>query len=240
MATLDASAGPARTGEQFPEFSLSALDGTSWSRERFAGQSTVLFVFASWCTCKEQLPGWQHYWDSRGRDFTMVAAILDAKGEETARPTVEASGATFPVLLDPTSSLGALCGSQVVPFGVLIDEAGTTQMIDVSGTFDIADPRVRVNLESFLAGDPVEQPEPGEAMNPAALELFAEGVIAYRNDGPKAALELWREALELDPDNFIVRSQIWALEHPEHFWPEVDRGWQELQLQAEGYDKPLP
>jgi hypothetical protein len=27
-------------------------------------------------------------------------------------------------------------------------------------------------------------------------------------------LKLWREALKVDPDNFIIRSQIWALVHP--------------------------
>jgi hypothetical protein len=31
-----------------------------------------------------------------------------------------------------------------------------------------------------------------------------------------------------------------VLEHPEHFYPLVDRAWQELQLLREGYDKPLP
>jgi tetratricopeptide (TPR) repeat protein len=54
------------------------------------------------------------------------------------------------------------------------------------------------------------------------------------------ALAAWMEALDLDPDNFIIRSQIWAVEHPERFYPVVDREWQELQLLKEGYDKPLP
>lgn len=37
-----------------------------------------------------------------------------------------------------------------------------------------------------------------------------------------------------------VRSQIRAVEHPERFYPAVDRDWQQLQLLKEGYDKPLP
>ena len=92
-------AGPAaRVGERFPQFELEDLAGRSWSAADLAGQRTVLFCFASWCTCKEQLPSWQTYWESRGRDFQMLAAIFDAKGAETAAPTVEASGAEFPVL----------------------------------------------------------------------------------------------------------------------------------------------
>jgi hypothetical protein len=56
----------------------------------------------------------------------------------------------------------------------------------------------------------------------------------------EGALATWREALSADPDNFLVRSQIWVAEHPERFYPAVDRAWQELQLVKEGYDKPLP
>jgi hypothetical protein len=54
------------------------------------------------------------------------------------------------------------------------------------------------------------------------------------------ALATWRRALTIDPDNFLIRSQIWATENPERFWPAVDRKWQEEQLLREGYDKPLP
>ncbi|MEX0816928.1 MAG: tetratricopeptide repeat protein [Gaiellales bacterium] len=77
-------------------------------------------------------------------------------------------------------------------------------------------------------------------MSPEALELFARGVALYAAGDADEALALWRDALALDPDNFVVRSQIWALEHPDRFYPAVDREWQELQLVKEGYDKPLP
>jgi hypothetical protein len=77
-------------------------------------------------------------------------------------------------------------------------------------------------------------------MRPAALERFVEGVAAHAGGDVAGALRLWREALEIDPDNFLVRSQIWALEHPERFWPVVDREWQEQQLIREGYDGALP
>jgi hypothetical protein len=65
-------------------------------------------------------------------------------------------------------------------------------------------------------------------------------VAAHADGDAQRALELWRQALALDPANFLIRSQIWALEHPERFWPAVDRDWQELQLLKEGYDGPLP
>jgi hypothetical protein len=97
----------------------------------------------------------------------------------------------------------------------------------------VCDSRDRQNLERFLAGEAVEPVDDEKRMVPGALELFDEG---RRDD----ALVTWRRALQIDPENFVIRSQIWAVEHPEHFYPVVDRKWQEQQLLREGYDKPLP
>jgi hypothetical protein len=39
--------------------------------------------------------------------------------------------------------------------------------------------------------------------------------------------------LRLDPENFLIRKQIWAVEYPEKFHPTIDFVWQETQLRAE-------
>jgi hypothetical protein len=182
---------------------------------------------------------WQRYWSGRDEDFTMLAAAQDVQGEARVRPVVEDRGVTFPVLLDPASELGRLFEFRIVPSGLFVDADGTLAYRHVDD-FDIGDPRVRRNLDAFLAGETVEAPAGSEAMSPEALELFAQGVGAYAAGDTDAAVKLWREALEVDPDNFVIRSQIWAIEHPEHFYPVVDRDWQKLQLLKEGYDKPLP
>ena len=169
----------------------------------------------------------------------MLAVAQDAAGEERVRPVVEEHQVTFPVLIDRESELGRKLGFRIVPSGFFVDAAGVIRYRRTSD-FDIADPRVRWNLERFLAGEETEGADANERMEPRALELFAEGVGLYARDRRDEALALWREALLLDPDNFLIRSQIWVLEHPERFYPAVDREWQELQLLKEGYDKPLP
>jgi tetratricopeptide (TPR) repeat protein len=145
----------------------------------------------------------------------------------------------FPVLVDRASVLGRLLGFRIVPSGFFVDAEGVIRYRHVDD-FDVADPRVRWNLESFLAGNPTEPPGEDGRMDSAALERFAEGAELYSAGREDEAIAVWRAALELDPDNFVIRSQIWAAEHPEHFWPAVDREWQEFQLLKEGYDKPLP
>jgi len=169
----------------------------------------------------------------------MFAVAQDAQGKERVGPVVAERLVSFPVIVDRASELGASLGFRVVPSGFFVDADGFVRYRHVSD-FDIADPRVRWNLERFLAGEAIESPEEEARMAPEALEFFARGAAAYSTGLVEEALGLWRSALECDPDNFVIRSQIWVAEHPERFYPTVDREWQELQLAKEGYDKPLP
>jgi hypothetical protein len=182
---------------------------------------------------------WQRTWDEQGHAFRMVAVAQDVQGEERVRPIVEELEVSFPVLVDRASLLGRELGFRIVPSGFFVDAEGAVRYRHTDD-FDVADPRVRWNLERFLAGEPTEPPDEDARMDPAALKRFAEGASLYADGSVGDALAVWREALALDPDNFVIRSQIWAVEHPEHFWPAVDREWQELQLLREGYGKPLP
>jgi tetratricopeptide (TPR) repeat protein len=63
---------------------------------------------------------------------------------------------------------------------------------------------------------------------------FALGSVLLRQGRRADGLRWWRRALALDPDNYAVRSQIWALEHPDRFYPAVDADWQVEQLAREG------
>jgi hypothetical protein len=181
---------------------------------------------------------WQRWWDEHDRGFLMLGVAEDAQGAARVEPVVRERRVEFPVLLDPTSSLSVALRFQVVPTGVLVDDG--TIAYRHPDDFDAGDPRVRAALDAFLRGEPVPAQAREERMQPAALERFAEGVAAHAAGDEDRALALWREALALDPENFLIRSQIWALEHPERFWPTVDREWQEQQLLREGYDGPLP
>jgi hypothetical protein len=169
----------------------------------------------------------------------MVGVAQDVHGEAVVRPLVDRAGVTFPILLDRESVLGRLLGFRIVPSGFFIDAAGVVGYRHVDD-FDVADVRVRQNLERFLAGEPVEPVNDEQRMVPGALELFADGVAMFADGRERDALATWRRALRIDPRNFVIRSQIWAVEHPEHFYPVVDRAWQEQQLLKEGYDGPLP
>lgn len=183
---------------------------------------------------------WQRYWDSLDRGFLMIGVAQDIQGLERVLPVVEERGVEFPVLLDPTSELGQKLNFKIVPAGFFIDPDGRI-VYRHENDFDIGDPRVKASLRAFISGEgELESPEGTQQMSPEALRSFAQGVALYSAGNQEGAIRAWRAALEIDPDNFIIRSQIWAVEHPEHFYPAVDRDWQVQQLMREGYDKPLP
>ena len=40
-------------------------------------------------------------------------------------------------------------------------------------------------------------------------------------------------ALRIEPNNFIIRKQIWRIEYPEKFYPVIDYDWQKVKLAQE-------
>lgn len=172
----------------------------------------------------------------------MIGVAQDAQGEARVRPIVDKAGTKFPILIDRGSKIAALFGIQITPSGVFLNPNGVVRYVHRSWTdqFDVADPRVRMNLDLHLAGKEPHNVEDEPRSGSDALEVFAEGSLLFAAGDTARALDLWRNALALDPDNFLIRSQIWAAETPDRFWPVVDREWQQAQLLREGYDKPLP
>jgi hypothetical protein len=172
----------------------------------------------------------------------MIGVAQDAQGAARVKPIVAAARTTFPVLIDRASTIAGFFGFQITPSGVFLDADSKVAYVHGSATnqFDVADPRVRLNLDRHLAGGTPQPLDDDGRLASSALDVFAEGTALFAAGDTTRALETWRRALALDPDNFLIRSQIWAAENPDRFWPAVDRDWQEAQLIREGYDKPLP
>ena len=67
-----------------------------------------------------------------------------------------------------------------------------------------------------------------------ASQLFAQGIANYNRGDTVTAVSLWRQALSQDPDNYIIRKQIWAVENPDRFYEgDIDYDWQREVRTAE-------
>ena len=116
----------------------------------------------------------------------------------------------------------------------------------------------RADLEQRLAATPNDwnsrlalarlydeegQPASAVAQLEAATKLrprdsciaFAWGLVLLHQGEKDAALVKWKQARDLDPENWRIRKQIWAIEHPEKFYTgdSPDYDWQKEQLRQE-------
>ncbi len=160
---------------------------------------------------------------------------MDAQGPDRPKPYVEEAGATFTTVVDRENILGQTYGFKAIPNGFLIDEHGVVQYRGVGG-FDVRREKTKAVLDRWVAGEPITEDGPGRRPDPGdeltdSNELFRRGQAAYREGRVDEALALWKQGVVLDPDNYIVRKQIWAVENPERFYEgDVDYDWQREQM----------
>ena len=164
-----------------------------------------------------------------------MSVAIDAQGQDRPRGYVERAGATFTTLVDQGNVLSDLYGFKAVPNGFLVDEEGTVCFSQLGG-FDIRRPETAEMLELWVSGHGESLPGEGpasslDARHSESNALFREGLDLYESGRTAEALTRWRQALELDPDNYLVRKQVWAVENPERFYEgDVDYAWQQEQL----------
>lgn len=159
---------------------------------------------------------------------------MDAQGAEFARPYVDNAEAKFPTLVDRENLLGQLYRFKAIPNGYLIDEDGIVEYRRLGG-FDIRSPETRQIVEDWIARAPEPHESPAEghpdAAHDQANSLFKQGLALYSDGLVAEAMEVWRRGVELEPDNYIIRKQIWAVENPDKFYQgNVDFDWQREQM----------
>lgn len=167
-----------------------------------------------------------------GRPAAVLSVAIDAQGAERVRTYVAQARAAFPTLVDETGRLARLLGFKAVPNGVLVDAAGVVRHAKFGG-FTVQDAATRALVERWLEGGGLEAPAADAAapLDAEALALFERGLAAVRRGDREAAALCWREAAARDPANWLIRKQLWALEHPERFYAgPVDFDWQKAQI----------
>ena len=161
---------------------------------------------------------------------------MDAQGPDKARPYVEKAGAQFTTVVDEANLLGDLYGFKAIPNGYLIDEQGVVRYKKLGG-FDIRHRETAQVVERWATGPSLDESlaEAEQSLGEEHSEantLFRHGLDLYRDGKVEEALARWREGFELEPDNYIIRKQVWAVQNPKKFYDgDVDYGWQREQIE---------
>tara|TARA_B100000315_G_scaffold250156_1_gene282518 strand:- start:1579 stop:2220 length:642 start_codon:yes stop_codon:yes gene_type:complete len=109
-----------------PDFTLPDIDGKSISLSQLSGKVVFLNIWATWCgPCRTEMPSMEKlYQKFKKEDFVMLAISIDRQGKSVVIPFLEELGLTFPVLLDPDSTIQKLYKIRALPSSIIIDKMG--------------------------------------------------------------------------------------------------------------------
>ncbi len=117
----------------------------------FKGRVVFLNFWATWCKpCEEEMPSMQRLHDRfRNQGLVVLAISEDSGGAAQVASYVKKHNLTFPVGLDPKSSVAALYGVWSVPSTFIIDKRGYRAFF-ANGSRDWDGPSARTFFESLL------------------------------------------------------------------------------------------
>ncbi len=127
-----------------------------------------------------------------------------------------------------------------IPNGIFLDEEGIVRYICLAGFSVDNDEHFRA-VRRLIDGE-IEQIDEDAGSDSTSNDVlrrelsdtkFALAVQYLSQNRTDDALAELQSALELNPNNFVIRKQIWAIKFPEKFHPTIDRTWQKEQLAKE-------
>jgi len=190
------------------------------------------------------LPGWQRFYaEHKSNKFEILSVAVDVQGAAKASKWHNVARAQYTTVVDQEAVLGTRFGVKYVPFSILIDEKG--KLVRGPTPVNVGKERDRNEIAQWIetgkappagGGDEV-----GGALTPEQLTVrlrLAYAAKLQEGGDVQGALAQLKAARSLDQDNWLIRKQIWALEHPDRFYNgRVDFDWQREQLKREAEAK---
>ncbi len=170
------------------------------------------------------------YAEMKSNNAEILSIAVDLQGPEKSRPYHDQAGAEFTTVVDEENTLARVFGYRAIPNGILIDEEGRIQFQQYGG-FDIKKGETRSLVSAFISSGKISGQSPAPVGGPAS-DHFERGLSLYQARDTAGALSIWREGIELDPENWNMRKQLWAIENPDKFYEgKVDYSWQREQVE---------
>ena len=200
----------------------------------FRGKKVLLVTWASWCGCRDDLPGWQKvYEELSGHNFEIVAAAQDTAGEEVVARWYDRTPLTYTTLVDTAHAVSSAFQFLNVPSGAWIDEEGkvirpgepawTTdrtykygeKAVVTQGTEYVAALRdwVRKGPSSRFALDDAEFARRVQPASKTAMEAdasFQLGAWFQEKGQGDRATHYFERAQRLNPDDWNYYRQAWS------------------------------
>jgi peroxiredoxin len=115
-----------KQGQPAPNFTLTSLEGQTVNLSDYAGQVVMVNMWATWCPpCKAEMPDIHQYYQAHQADGFVVLAVNSQEDASTVKTFIDATGFTFPVLVDLGGTVMNLYNVRGLPTSVIVDRDGT-------------------------------------------------------------------------------------------------------------------
>jgi peroxiredoxin len=214
-----------------PNFELPDRKGKIIRLSDYRGKKVLLITWASWCGCRFDVRNWEPiYQRLKDHGFEIISVAEDSGGEAAAGPTFDNAHVSFVTIVDPDHTISSLFNFVNVPSAAWIDERGHIVRLNEGtyakkhslgvikfGTDDYApavEDWVRNGAQSKFVWSEAELAKhlkPRTNDEERAQALFELGVYFSKQQDLKKAKKYFAEAEALDPNNWNIARQDWAL-----------------------------
>jgi thiol-disulfide isomerase/thioredoxin len=117
-----------------PEFTLTNMDGETFTLASARGKWVFLHFWASWCgPCREEMPAIRNMADELGNDKLEIVLINTAENEDTIFSFLAEIGMDMNSLMDADGQVTEKYKPRGLPTTMLIDPAGNLQYQAIGG-----------------------------------------------------------------------------------------------------------
>jgi hypothetical protein len=218
---------PFKVGDRLPDVRLGSMGGRSVTLGQFPGRKKLVYVWASWCGCREHLGALEEFHRSHP-GLSVISIACDAQGVDLPMKYLAAAHATHEIWIDANCVLGRRWKLKRVGVLILLDENDVVLM-----AAERPEPGVLQQVEKLLSKAP--SPNPPAAPKPDLKDTRVEFLVQLCTNyltrrRVDDAVGFLKQALQIDPESKVLPKQIWALQHPEKFYNgPIDKEWQRQQ-----------
>jgi cytochrome c biogenesis protein CcmG/thiol:disulfide interchange protein DsbE len=132
-AACGSDAPQARIGEPAPPIAATALDGSAVDLADYKGHPLVVNFWASWCVpCRNEFPMFEEQLATLGpADGLEILGVLYKDDPGSAQKFVDATGASWPSVMDPDGSIAKAYRTVAPPQTYFIDADGILRGIQI-------------------------------------------------------------------------------------------------------------